>query len=89
MTLFVRQLCVRSPSFKLKNGGPIFTVRGNASAACAKPTAVNRPTEDEVEWKNAKPFDEIPGLRSVPLFGTFWGMLPLIGTLSSFIKPKI
>ncbi|EFX79020.1 hypothetical protein DAPPUDRAFT_305015 [Daphnia pulex] len=34
---------------------------------------------EDAEWNNAKSFDEMPGLRSVPILGTSWAMLPVVG----------
>jgi hypothetical protein len=36
---------------------------------------------EDAEWNNAKSFDEMPGLRSVPILGTSWAMLPVVGTV--------
>lgn len=35
---------------------------------------------DNVEWKDAKPFDDVPGFRVLPVLGTMWG---IIGKLSA------
>ncbi|KAI9565465.1 hypothetical protein GHT06_009257 [Daphnia sinensis] len=31
------------------------------------------------EFDNAKPFDQVPGLRVLPIIGTTWGMFPYVG----------
>ena len=31
------------------------------------------------KWNAAKPFEEIPGRRSIPFLGTAWIMLPIVG----------
>lgn len=36
-------------------------------------------TVEDVEWNNAKPFDEMPSIRVLPLLGTSWGLLPIVG----------
>ena len=71
----------------------IFIRRSKASAALSETalkagTANNadRPTADETEWNNAKPFEEMPGLRSVPLLGTTWGMMPIVGIVIIYLS---
>lgn len=60
--------------------------RSKASAAASPEVVlknganVSKVVEDE-EWNNAKSFNEMPGLRSVPILGTSWGMLPVVGTV--------
>lgn len=39
-------------------------------------------TPQEIEWENAKPFDEMPGPRAIPLLGTSWTFFPIIGNIS-------
>lgn len=34
-----------------------------------------------------KPFDQVPGLRVLPVIGTAWGMFPHIGTIDFFCQP--
>jgi len=38
-----------------------------------------KPTPEEAEWNNAKPFHEMPGPKVVPLLGTSWTYFPKIG----------
>jgi hypothetical protein len=33
----------------------------------------------EREWKNARPYEEIPGPKPLPVFGNFWRFLPHVG----------
>ncbi|PSN42152.1 hypothetical protein C0J52_18994 [Blattella germanica] len=35
------------------------------------------------EWSSARPFEEIPGPKPLPLIGNIWRFLPYIGTLST------
>ena len=30
-------------------------------------------------WDSAKPYDEIPGPKPIPLLGNFWRFLPFVG----------
>lgn len=64
----------------------IFIRRCKASAAVPKTSLkagttnnAEQPSAGEDEWNNAKPFGEMPGLRSVPILGTTWGMMPFVG----------
>lgn len=65
-------------SFQNKNGYLSIAVREKATAVAAdlKPREI---PEDVVEWNNAKPYEAIPGLKSLPVIGTMWAMLPLVG----------
>ena len=43
-------------------------------------TVANRITEDELtEWEQAKPFEQMPGNRSLPVIGTLWTLFPVVG----------
>ena len=33
----------------------------------------------ETEWTNAKPFDQIPGPKLLPVIGSSWTMFPFVG----------
>lgn len=35
-------------------------------------------TADETEWLAAKPFEQMPGHPSLPVFGTIWAMFRLL-----------
>ena len=37
---------------------------------------------DEVEWKQAKPYNEIPGHRPLPVIGSMCALLPLVGKIT-------
>lgn len=37
---------------------------------------------DDIELASAKPFEELPSLMSLPILGTTWVFLPLIGIFS-------
>ena len=60
--------------------------RCKASAASTRSSSTqssNHLAVEDVEWSNAKPFEEMPGLRSVPILGTSWVMLPVVGNVCS------
>jgi len=46
-----------------------------------------KPTPEEAEWNNAKPFHEMPGPKVVPLLGTSWTYFPKIGSI--FLETRI
>lgn len=57
--------------------------RFKATAAAVKPEEVDNqsaPSNEQIEWENAKPYEEIPGRRSVPILGTTWAFMPIVGT---------
>ena len=54
--------------------------RSNASMAALKQQT---PSTGDVEWANAKPFNEMPGPKRWPLIGTTWQFFPYVG--NSFI----
>lgn len=58
--------------------------RCKASSASPQPkSSIGKNTDrsvEELEWNEAKPFDDIPGFRVLPVMGTLWGMLPVVGT---------
>lgn len=39
---------------------------------------------DLPQTSNAKPFDQVPGLRPLPIIGTSWGMFPRVGKTPPF-----
>lgn len=39
----------------------------------------NASSEEDPEWKAAKPFEQLPGYRDLPGLGTLWVMLPVVG----------
>lgn len=47
--------------------------RATVAIAEANSTGANE------EWASAKSFESIPGLRSLPVIGTTWGLLPVVG----------
>ena len=56
--------------------------RGVTTAAPLFPNANDSSvpaTFDTPETDGAKPFDQVPGLRVMPLIGTAWGHFPLLG----------
>jgi hypothetical protein len=61
--------------------------RSKASAAASPQVVLKNGANaskvvEDTEWNNAKSFDEMPGLRSVPVLGTSWAMLPVVGTVT-------
>lgn len=38
---------------------------------------------DAENWNNAKPFEQIPGYRILPVIGTMHSMLPVVGDCSA------
>lgn len=51
-------------------------------ATAAPQAAVNNEAVDEsflAEWNAAKPYEKIPGRRSLPILGTGWVMMPIVG----------
>ena len=58
----------------------LLTKRLKATAAPAvHPSSTSTTAADDVEWAQAKPFDQIPGLKSLPIIGTTWSMFPIVG----------
>lgn len=61
-------------------------VRNNATVASQnvlKENIGSKPSSDiDPEWRNAKPYDEIPGLRSFPVIGTSWVLFPYVGKVT-------
>ena len=53
------------------------------AAIATQPVQTNNDDQDDAsfiaEWNAAKPFEEIPGRRSIPFLGTGWIMLPVVG----------
>ena len=48
------------------------------------PVAKPAPNPDnEVKWTSAKPFDEIPGPKRIPILGTTWVNLPFRGSFNN------
>ncbi|XP_049960933.1 probable cytochrome P450 301a1, mitochondrial [Schistocerca serialis cubense] len=52
--------------------------RAHATAAPAVPAA-STSLQQSVEWLRARPFEEIPGPRPLPLVGNLWRFLPPLG----------
>jgi hypothetical protein len=59
--------------YKASAASPEVVLKNNTNKAS------NHSAEEDVEWNNAKSFEEMPGLRSVPFLGTAWVMLPVVG----------
>ena len=56
--------------------------RFKATAAAVKPERAENESassNEQTEWENAKSYEEIPGRRSVPILGTTWGFMPVVG----------
>lgn len=57
-----------------------FILRSNATVATQiLKENISDQLDADSEWKNAKPFEDMPGLRSFPILGTAWVFLPVIG----------
>ena len=56
---------------------PAVGKRLKATAAPAVKAAAT--TVEDVEWARAKPFDQMPGITSLPVIGTSWAMFPVVG----------
>lgn len=80
---------------QLKSGEPWNIIRrhkasATTSEAVMKSTFPNQRIQssavgdDDDEWNSAKPFEEIPGIRKLPVVGTVWGFLPVVGNLTLF-----
>lgn len=41
--------------------------------------AAATPKHEETKWSDAKPFDEMPGPKRIPVLGSMWMFLPVIG----------
>lgn len=54
-------------------------LQGRFRATCATADIKFNSNSATEEWTNAKPLESIPGLRSFPIIGTMWGLLPVVG----------
>lgn len=54
--------------------------RGRSSATIEN--LLENPAIDE-EFANAKPYNEVPGPKPIPILGNTWRLLPVIGKYSS------
>lgn len=69
----------------------INTVRSNKAAVSIQlketPSRDNKISGDrDLEWENAKPYKEMPGLQSLPVIGTSWIFFPIVGKVVSHIR---
>ena len=68
----------------------LFRQRGGNISQCFQSTAAAGATAvkhspnlaAELKWSDAKPFDEMPGPKRVPVLGSTWMFLPIIGDLT-------
>ena len=68
----------------------LFRQRGGHISQCFQSTAAAGATAvkhspnlaAELKWSDAKPFDEMPGPKRVPVLGSTWMFLPIIGDLT-------
>lgn len=76
---------------QLKSGEPWNIIRRHKASAATSETPMKSTFPDQRiqssaveddEWNSAKPFEEIPGIRKLPVVGTVWGFLPVVGTLT-------
>ena len=90
--LIFRQLSKVQQSKTLSAVGHHHQIREKSSSAAIAPSnnfsesrqtkaldADKNSNDAELEWQSAKPFNKIPGHRSLPLLGTTWVTMPLIG----------
>jgi hypothetical protein len=61
----------------LRNVSALVLKRCNSTAAVTQA----RPEE----WENAKPFEDIPGPKPLPIIGNMWRFIPYIGNVNYFI----
>ncbi len=48
-------------------------------------TSSSNVSSEDPEWKAAKPFEQMPGYRNLPILGTLWAMLPIVGNYIGLI----
>jgi len=71
---------VRQNGREIQSSVFLLTKRLKATAAPAvQPLTSSSATADDAEWAQAKPFDQIPGLKQLPIIGTAWAMFPVVG----------
>jgi len=63
----------------LRNVSAVVLKRCNSTAAVAQV----RPEE----WGYAKPFEEIPGPKPLPIIGNMWRFIPYLGNVICFLTP--
>lgn len=51
--------------------------------------AYSTSANQETAWKSAKPFSEIPSLPMLPVVGTAWHYMPIVGKCMKKIKIKV
>jgi len=70
----VRKLVSNPSPLQFSHSYKTTAAVGVTSAQPFKKTA-----DEDIEWNNAKPFDEIPGPKALPLLGTAWTYFPVVG----------
>lgn len=51
----------------------------STEAGLKEKTSSSNVSPEDPEWKAAKPFEQMPGYRNLPILGTLWVMLPVVG----------
>jgi hypothetical protein len=73
-------LIAESQQQVLRNVGAVVLKRCNSTAAVAHA----RPEE----WEYAKPFEDIPGPKPLPMIGNMWRFIPYLGNVTyCFVTP--
>ena len=55
--------------------------RWKANTSTQPSTTADDCAETVSEWDQAKPFEQIPGARPLPVVGTMWVFFPVVGKL--------
>ena len=75
---------------QIKSGKPWNIIRRYKASAASSEAIMKNPIADQGsqiscvendEWNSAKPFEEIPGFRKLPILGTLWAYFPVVGKL--------
>jgi len=72
-------LIAESQQQVLRNVSAVLLKRCNSTAAVAQV----RPEE----WGYAKPFEDIPGPKPLPIIGNMWRFIPYLGNVICFLTP--
>ena len=57
----------------------------STEAGSKEKTSSSNVSPEDPEWKAAKPFEQMPGYRNLPILGTLWAMLPIVGNYIGLI----
>ena len=64
---------------RLKATTPVASAPATAAVGVRDAVRGRVDSVDQVEWRNAKPFQQIPGPKLWPLLGSSWVILPIVG----------